>query len=105
METAASPTSTPDKKQTPSRYLFYSFHFGSFPDEAAVGLIYEKIKMLRQARVQHDGQVYLPLFGLWKEKGAGEAPLPLVQEITAEETCQQVSFPRDQIILLSFSSH
>jgi hypothetical protein len=61
--------------------------------------------MLPQARVEHDGQVYLPRFGLWKEKGMGEAYLPLVREIAMEATLQQVSFPPDQIVLPSFSSN
>ena len=61
--------------------------------------------MLPQARMEHDEQVYLPRFGLWKEKGAGEAYLPLVQEITAEAALQQVSFPPDQIVLPTSSGH
>jgi hypothetical protein len=52
-----------------------------------------------------DGQVYLSRFGFWKGKGADEAYLPLVQEITADATLQQVSFPPYQIVLPSFSSH
>ena len=102
---ASSPASTPDKKQAASRYLFYSFHFGSFPDKAAARVIYEKIKMLPQARVEYDGQAYLARFGLWKEKRMGEAYLPLVREIATDATLQQVTFPPDQIVLPSFSSN
>lgn len=60
--------------------------------------------MLPQARVEHDGQAYLPRFGLWKEKKMGEAYLPLVREIATDATLQQVTFPPDQIVLPSFSS-
>ena len=61
--------------------------------------------MVPQARVEHDGQAYLPRFGLWKEKKMGEAYLPHVREIATDATLQQVTFPPDQIVLPSYSSN
>ena len=86
------------------RHIFYSYDFGSFSNQAEAAAVYEKIKLLPHARVEHDGQRYLPRFGLWKKEAPGKAYGPLVQEITSNATLEQVSFPPASIVLPSFQS-
>ena len=99
------PEPSTDAEAKPSWHTFYSYHFGSFANQAEAADMYEKIKMLPHPRVEHDGQDYLPRFGLWKKEAPGQAHGPLAQEIAETATLQQVSFPPASIVLASFEQH